>query len=160
MKQRAFLAGLFGGAFIAVTSAIARAAGVRMDLEWELGSFFTGAHDALAVHTFVIGLVLQIAIGGLFGMLYSAILSRTERAGVLPGAMLGLVHALLAGAALAAMPPFHPAIPELIPKPGMLLIERGVAASVIFVLQHVGFGMWMSALATRRRAIEGDRIRG
>ena len=160
MKYRAFLAGIFGGVLVAVTCAIARAAGVRMDIEWELGSFFTGPAAAFAPHTFVIGLVLQVLVGGVLGVIYAAILERIHHPGLLPGAMIGLVHALVAGAALAAAPPLHPSIPEAIPRPGMLLIERGPAAAIVFVLMHVGFGMLMSALAVEQRTEFGRRVRG
>jgi hypothetical protein len=74
--------------------------------------------------------------------------------------MIGLVHALLAGLVLAVMPRFHPAIPEALPEPGFLMIERGQAASVIFVLSHVGFGALMSVAAVSRRYVAGRRLRG
>lgn len=152
MHARALLAGIIGAALIAIASAVARAAGVPMDLEWLQGSFFTGADGARGTTAYLVGLTAQLAIGGALGLIYGMILSRMPHASLGAGAFLGLLHGIVAGLLLGVLPPLHPAVPEAIPAPGLLMASRGVEASIVFVALHVGFGVLMAALAAPRRA--------
>lgn len=148
MWSRAFAAGVLGAALFSAMSATARGAGVPMDLEWLLGSSLTGTDGAHDLGAYVLGLAMSAVLGGTFGLAYAALLRRAEGAGVLTGATIGLVHALVAGVLLAVMPVFHPAIPEAIAQPGMLMIERGHAAALLFVAGHVVFGALMGFVAS------------
>lgn len=156
MRARAFIAGNIGAALFAIASALARRAGVPIDLEWLQGSLFTyligSADGARGATAYVLGLIVQLAIGGVLGLIYGAVLARTPRPSLGAGAFLGLVHALVAGVLLALVPLLHPAVPEAIPAPGLLMSGRGRDASILFVLFHVGFGMLMAALASPARA--------
>jgi hypothetical protein len=148
MRARAFIAGIIGAALLAIASAFARRAGIPMDLERLQGSFFTGADGARDAATYVIGLIVQLAIGGVLGLIYGAILARTPHPSLSAGAFLGLIHALIAGVLLALVPALHPAVPEAIAAPGLLMSGLGTNASFVFVLLHVGFGILMAALAS------------
>jgi len=148
MRARAFIAGMIGAALFAIASAFARRAGVPMDLEWLQGSLFTGAEGARGATAYVLGLIAQLAVGGVLGLIYAAILAHTPHPSLSAGAFLGLVHALVAGVLLALVPMLHPAVPEAIAPPGLLMSGRGTDASIVFVLLHVGFGMLMAALTS------------
>jgi hypothetical protein len=139
MWSRALLAGVLGAVVISAVSAIARGVGVPLDLEYVLGSSIVREEMA----AYMIGLVMWCALGGVLGLCYAAILRGAEGAGAFTGATIGLVHALVVGVLLALLPVFHPAIPEQIAQPGMLMIERGIAASLLFIVGHVMFGALM-----------------
>lgn len=152
MSARAFIAGIIGAALLAIASAFARRAGIPMDLEWLQGSLLTGAEGARGATAYLLGLIVQLCVGGVLGLIYGAILARTPHPSLRAGAFLGLVHALIAGVLLALVPMLHPAVPEALPAPGLLMSGRGTEASIVFVLLHVGFGMCMAALVSPRPA--------
>lgn len=168
MRARPFIAGIIGAALLAIASAFARRAGIPMDLEWLQGSLFTGAEGARGASAYLLGLVVQLAVGGVLGLIYGAILAHTPQPSLRAGAFLGLVHALIAGVLLALVPMLHPAVPEALSAPGLLMSGRGTGASTVFVLLHVGFGMSMAALlaphaarqpaATAAPASRGERL--
>lgn len=144
MASRAFLAGLTGAAAIGVISALARQLGMPYDVERLFGAFLTGPASARGDLAYVLGLLGHLAAGGVLGVLYVRLLARAEQPGLLAGAYIGLLHAVIMGVLLAALPLVHPAVPDVIAAPGLLLLEWGTAASLLHVVVHVGFGMWMS----------------
>lgn len=161
--MRAFVAGMVGAAFFAVASGFARRAGVEIDLEVLQGSLFTGADDARGTTAYVVGLFAQLLMGGVLGLIYAAILRRSQSPSVGAGAFLGLLHALVAGVLLATTPALHPAVPEVIAAPGILMVRRGPDVAVLFVALHVVFGAWMGLAAVRRpegEAVGPDRALG
>ncbi len=157
MTLRAFFVGMVGAGLFAVVSAVARAFGVAMDLEWMQGSFFLGPADAYSRASYGLGLALQFLAGGVFGVLHAMFLVRL-RVSLLAGAVLGTMHAMMAGLALGSIAPIHPAIPEAIAAPGMFMVRRGRDAVIVFVAMHMVFGMLMSLLAVSRRSVMGPRL--
>lgn len=145
--MRVFLAGMVGAAFLAVASGFARGAGVDIDLEVLQGSLFTGGRGTTA---YVVGLLVQLVVGGVLGLIYAAILRRSHAPSVGAGAFLGLLHALIAGVLLAPMAALHPAVPEVIAEPGILMVRRGPDVAVLFVALHIVFGAWMGLAVARR----------
>jgi len=152
MRARAFVAGVIGAVLMAIGSAVARWAGIPMDLEQLQGSFFTGAGAARGTTAYVLGLLAQLVIGGILGVIYGEILSRVSGASLGTGAFLGLLHGIVAGLVLALVPVIHPAVPEAIPAPGLLMAQRGADAAIVFVLLHVGFGTLIAGLLATRHA--------
>jgi hypothetical protein len=144
MVARSFIAGVTGAALIGIVSAVARGVGIPYEVERLWGGFLTGAHGADGGLAYVVGLLGQLAAGGSLGVAYVRLLARAKRPGLLAGAFLGLLHALTLGVLLALVPYVHPAVPAVLPAPGLMMLGWGGAAGLLHVILHVAFGMWMS----------------
>jgi hypothetical protein len=156
---RAFGAGVAGGAVMSVLMALARAAGVDVSFERLLGT----AHGALpGPGTWLLGLVLHLALSGLLGLLYGwGLEALAPRRPWLAGLRFGAVHALLAGAALALLPSVHALMPTQIQPPGPFLVRLGLAGVLVHVVLHLAYGLVVGHTygppATAARA-EGRRV--
>lgn len=154
---RAFFAGVFGAAIMSLAMIIARTLGVHMTWEMMLGSMITGATND---PTWLLGLVMHLFIGGVFGLIYGEIFERgTRRATVSGGAALGFIHAVLAGFAMAFIPVIHPIITEEYASPGLYMANLGVWAVVTFFAVHILYGMIMGALYEPRPVRASTSIR-
>ncbi len=138
----------FGGAVV-LTTILAGAKGLgwtRMSLPWLLGAMFTADRD----RAFAVGLVLHLANGCLFALVYAAAFRSAGGGSVALGAAIGLAHGLfVATAGLLALPAFHPRIarPHAGPTterrlepPGFLGRNYGWSTGAILVVAHVVFG--------------------
>lgn len=152
MLVRAFMTGVVGAALVALAGALARMAGIAFDLAWLQGSLLTGPDGACGAVAYALGLAMQLVTGGALGTLYAALLAAAPRPTPMAGGFIGLLHAMIAGVCLAAMPALHPAVPEAITAPGLLMIGRGALACGLFVLVHVAFGALMSIHVASPRA--------
>jgi hypothetical protein len=119
----------------------------RMDLPFLLGTAVT----ADRVRAKAAGYALHFLFGLLFALAYYAVFVVVDRAGVLVGALLGLVHGLFAGSALVniLLPVVHPRMgtgfdaagsTPLLEPPGFLLLNYGRQTPLVTVIAHVVYG--------------------
>ncbi len=119
----------------------------RMDLPFLLGTAVTTDR----VRAKAAGYALHFVFGLLFALAYYAIFVVIDTAGVLLGALLGLVHALFAGTALVSvlLPLVHPRMgtgfdaagsAPLLEPPGFMLLNYGRETPVVNVVAHVAYG--------------------
>jgi hypothetical protein len=143
------IAGGLAGTVVLTT--LLRAAGelglTRIDLPFLLGTAVTTDR----VRAKAVGYVLHFLFGLLFALAYYAIFVVIGAAGVLLGALFGLVHALFAGTALVnvLLPVVHPRMgtgfdaagsAPLLEPPGFMLLNYGRETPVVNVVAHVAYG--------------------
>lgn len=153
MAARAFMAGVAGAGMTVIAGLIAPALSIEPELASLAGSVLVGPDGANGRVALAIGIVAQLLAGGVLGVAYAALLARAAEPIVLAGAFLGLLHAMIAGVLLAAIPVFHPAVPGALRAPGVLMSAHGAAAAIYFVVLHVGFGVAVGWLALPRRDV-------
>jgi hypothetical protein len=140
---KALLFGVIGAAAISVVSALVRLAGLPLSIEMILGTLLGLAPGGTA---FFIGLLMHLAIGGLFGLLYAFLFERVWSHGGAPtGVLLSILHASLIGFFLGFTPHFHPAIPSLLPDPGPYFAHLGAAGVIVFFAAHAIYGAVVGA---------------
>jgi hypothetical protein len=143
---------LAGGAVgtIVLTSAlrIAQELGwTRMDIPLLLGTIFTDRRGRASV----LGYVLHFTNGLIFALAYYGVFRAVGHAGWGFGAVLGLVHAALAGGAFLTvlLPAVHPRMgtpwsdaeeTPLLEAPGFMLMNYGRRTVIWTVLAHVAYG--------------------
>jgi hypothetical protein len=119
----------------------------RMDIPLLLGTVFTDRRGRASV----IGYVVHFANGLVFALGYYAVFRAVGHAGWLFGAVLGLVHAALAGGALMTvlLPAIHPRMgtpwsdaqeTPLLEAPGFLLGNYGRRTVIATVIGHIAYG--------------------
>jgi uncharacterized membrane protein YagU involved in acid resistance len=119
----------------------------RMDIPFLLGTVVT--EDRIRAKA--VGYALHFVFGLLFALAYWAIFAVIDEAGVLLGALFGLVHALFAGTVLVnvLLPVVHPRMgtgfdaagsAPLLEPPGFLLFNYGRQTPVVTVIAHVVYG--------------------
>ena len=126
----------------------------RIDLPFLLGTALTGDR----VRAKAIGYALHFGFGLLFALMYAAVFVVLDRAGVLLGAALGLVHALFAGSALVnvLLPAVHPRMgtgydaagsSPLLEPPGFMLLNYGRQTPLVTIVAHVLYGAIVGGFA-------------
>ncbi len=140
---KAFLAGVAGGAAMTVLGAVVRALGMPVNLEMMLGTMFL----APGATAWIAGLIMHLAISGMIALLYALGFERlSHRAGTGTGALFSLVHIVIGGCAMLALPAMHPMIPQEMPAPGAFMSGMGLAGVAFFVVEHVMYGAIVGAL--------------
>jgi hypothetical protein len=126
----------------------------RVDLPFLLGTALTGDR----VRAKAVGYALHFGFGLLFALVYAAVFVVLDRAGVLLGAALGLVHALFAGSALVnvLLPAVHPRMgtgydaagsSPLLEPPGFMLLNYGRQTPLVTIVAHVLYGAIVGGFA-------------
>ena len=118
----------------------------RMDIPLLLGTVFSDHRGRASV----IGYVLHFANGIVFALAYYGVFRAVGHAGWGFGALLGLVHACLAGLLLTVLlPAAHPRMgtlwsdaeeTPLLEAPGFLLLNYGRRTVIWTLLAHVAYG--------------------
>jgi hypothetical protein len=119
----------------------------RMDIPFLLGTVVT--EDRIRAKA--VGYALHFVFGLLFALAYWAIFAVIDEAGVLLGALFGLVHALFAGSALVnvLLPVVHPRMgtgfdaagsSPLLEPPGFMLVNYGPQTPIATIVAHVAYG--------------------
>ena len=138
LARRAVTYGVLGAATLSVVSWGLRAVGVPIQLELLLGSGLGLQPNADA---FFVGLLMHLAIGGAFGLLYGWLFETVwNHGGAGMGMILGVVHAALVGMAVGLTPQFHPMVPSRIEDPGAFFANGGVRGVLAFFAVHVLYG--------------------
>lgn len=136
--QRALLFGVIGAGAISALSGVLRVAGLPIGLEMILGTAFGAAPGNGA---FALGLVLHLAIGGAFGLLYGWLMETVwDHGGASTGMILSVIHAAIIGMAVGLTPQFHPGIPERMADPGPYFANLGAAGVLTFFAIHLVYG--------------------
>lgn len=155
---RAVLAGITGAISMSASFALAGAAGVRIELESLLGSAITAQVTAA---TWILGIFLHLAFGAAFGLIYASIFERLGVATWGRGAALGIIHALITGILLGAVPDVHPLVPQRLGAPGMFMAARGRWAVAVFFAAHALYGAVVGGLYSvvyRRAGVAAPRL--
>lgn len=152
---------LAGGAVgtIVLTSALRLAQELgwtRMDIPLLLGTVFTDRRGRASV----LGYAIHFGNGLFFSLVYYAIFRAVDHAGWGFGALLGIVHAALAGGVLMTvlLPAIHPRMgtpwsdaeeTPLLESPGFLLMNYGSRTVIWTVLGHVAYGAIVGGFAAQ-----------
>jgi hypothetical protein len=141
---KAFIAGVIGGVATTLLVTLARTFGLPLNLEEMLGSMFTGELGASAHY---LGLLVHLLISGLIGVLYGLGFEFiTKRADWRTGVVFSLLHTVIAGLFLTALPSIHPLIPEELPAPGLMMANLGAMGVILFIKMHVIYGAIVGAI--------------
>ena len=144
----AIVGGLAGTLVLTTVMRAASELGVtRIDLPFLLGTAVTTDR----VRAKAAGYALHFVFGLLFALAYYAIFVVIDVAGVLLGALFGLVHAIFAGSALVnvLLPVVHPRMgtgfdaagsAPLVEPPGFMLLNYGRQTPVVTVSAHLVYG--------------------
>jgi hypothetical protein len=119
----------------------------RMDLPFLVGTIFSGRRDAAEA----IGFGVHAGLGLAFSLVYWAIFEATGTAGWWQGALLGLLHGVIAATVLAnvLLPAVHPRMgtdssaagdTPLVEPPGFLMLNYGMQTPTVTVLGHAAYG--------------------
>ena len=136
--KRAFGFGVIGAAAISVVFLGFRPFGVGLGLEILIGTLLGIAPGPAA---YVAGLVVHLAIGGAFGLVYGWLFERVwMHGGTAMGVILASLHALLIGMAVGLTPIFHPLVPGRLPDPGAYFSREGVLGVIAFFGAHLVYG--------------------
>jgi hypothetical protein len=141
---KAFWVGAFGGLAAIVVTALARVAGVPVNLAMTLGTMFGLPPSAW---TWFWGFIVHLVISGIIAWVYAAGFEYgTHRANAWLGAAFSVVHVIVAGLLFGLLPAIHPAIPELMAAPGIFLSNVGAGGVITFILVHLVYGLIVGAL--------------
>jgi hypothetical protein len=150
--------GTMAGAFVGtlVLTTVLRAATefklTRMDLPFLLGTVVTVNRGRAKA----IGYLMHFLNGQLFGLGYYAVFAAIHEANVWLGAILGLLHGLVAGTTIVnvLLPVLHPRMGTpttsapavaMLEPPGFLLLNYGIGTPAVTVLAHVAYGAIIGA---------------
>ena len=151
----ALVGGVIGTIVLTSGLRVAQELGVtRMDIPLLLGTIFTDERDRASA----IGYVIHFVNGLLFALAYYGVFRAVGHAGWLFGAVLGVVHAFLAGGILltALLPVVHPrmgtpwtdaAETPLLEAPGFLLANYGRRTLIWTLVGHVVYGAIVGGFA-------------
>jgi hypothetical protein len=128
----------------------------RMSLPYLLGAMFTPDRDRAKL----LGVLVHLANGWVFSLVYFGIFSVAGRPSLLLGAVAGVVHGLfVAAVGLPLLPAFHPRVarPHAGPTaerrlepPGFFGENYGWPTGAVIVLAHAVFGMLLAIGASLR----------
>ena len=148
------------GATVVLTVLNAGAQGLgitRINLPYLLGMMFTPDRDRARI----VGILVHLANGWLFSLLYFEVFHLYGRPALLLGAGVGLVHGLfVAAVGLPLLPAFHPRVarPHAGPTaerrlepPGFLARNYGWPTGAVVVVSHVVFGAILAVGAALAR---------
>lgn len=134
----AIVAGVVGTAVISVMMALGPRMGMPKMAIWEmLGSMFNkDGNNGL-------GWVLHFVLGAIFAIVYAALWNAgIGSASVGSGLVFGVVHFLIAGIMMGAMPMMHAGIKAgTVQSPGVLMLNSGVMGFMGGLIGHAIYGI-------------------
>ena len=127
----------------------------RIDLPFLLGTAVTRDRSRAKA----LGYLMHLAAGELFGVVYFAIFAALDTSGWFLGALLGLLHGLVAATALVSilLPVVHPRMGSelsaagsspLLEPPGFLLRNYGSGTPIATLLAHAAYGAIVGGFAS------------
>ncbi|HEY2747001.1 MAG TPA: hypothetical protein VGL86_20400 [Polyangia bacterium] len=140
--------GFVGTVVLSTLAATCQGLGLtRMNIPFILGTMFTPDRDRAKV----VGLGVHLVNGWIFSLLYIATFRLLDRAGIVLGGAIGLLHALFVlTVVMRVLPGLHPrmasehhgpATARQLEPPGFLALNYGVSTPIAVVLIHVVYGM-------------------
>jgi hypothetical protein len=145
---KSFLAGVIGAVLITAILAVAIGIGLKvLDFSMMWGTIVGLPVGAAA---WIIGFCIHLLVGGLFGLFYLAIFKAFSGAGVLRGATLGFVQAVITGMIIALLPMVDAAVDRgLLHNSGAYFSRGGVAGIVVYFGIHLVYGAVVGWLCAR-----------
>src|SRR5687767_1037005 len=130
---------------------IVRRIGVDMNAELMLGTMLSTPERGAWIIGFAIHLMFAIGFALIYAWAFEHI---THRAGAQVGLVFAVVHIIVAGIAMAAIPAMHPMIPEQMMAPGAFMTGMGATGVFLFALEHLIYGGIVGAMyGPVRRAV-------
>lgn len=157
-KKTAIQAGIVGALVMSFIMWLARITGtLPANLEMMLGTMIGLSPGAFA---WIVGFVIHVVAGAVFGLIYAWCFERLlHQAGWLTGLGIGVVHTIVSGLFLAAIPALHPLIPQQMPAPGAFMAGLGALGVAAFAVLHLLFGAIVGgAYGTASQSPEGSTI--
>jgi hypothetical protein len=142
---QAFAAGVIGAIVMTIITIMARAMGMPANLEMMLGTMLGSPPSAMA---WVMGLIIHLVAGGVFALIYAAGFEYwIHHASWLVGLGFGVIHTLFSGlVVLGMLPAIHPLVPEMMPAPGVFMVNLGTKGVVAFAVLHLIYGAIVGAM--------------
>jgi hypothetical protein len=135
----AFWAGVIGAAVMVLGMSISRmVGGTGFDFSFWWGSMATGT---TSVGSWWIGFAIQLALGGLVGLIFAAFFEAIGRSNWLLGLLGGVIFTVIGGLVLEWISLVHPAIPQVIPDPGYFTATWGGGSIATFVIVSLIYGI-------------------
>lgn len=132
------LSGIFGGLFLTVAMAAARATGIfAVNLERSFGSLLLGTTGPGA---FIVGLVMHLAFSAIFALIYAEGFRRLHAANWKIGAGFGIIHWAAMGVFIGIMPSLRPMMAASLAEPGAFAMNQGVFSFLFLLVVHLIFG--------------------
>ena len=137
-KIRALGYGVLGAAAMSAFFLLLRSLSVNIGIEMLLGTAW-GLHPGPAAY--VVGLVIHLAMGGAFGLVYGWLFERVwNHGGAGMGVILASIHASIIGMAAGLTPQLHPLVPTTLRDPGAFFANSGTLGVLAFLAAHLVFG--------------------
>jgi hypothetical protein len=109
----------------------------RMNIPYLLGTMVTADRDRARIY----GILLHLANGWIFALVYLAMFHSIRHATPLLGALIGVVHGFFVLAVgLPALPALHPRMARRLEPPGFLGRHYGVRTPISVLVAHAVFG--------------------
>jgi hypothetical protein len=143
---KAMFAGVLAAAVMSLVAFVVRALGFPFGFEMLLGSWVMGF---VGYVPWLAGLGIHLLAGAFFGLIYALIFRWLRIAGARAGILISIIHFMIAGFLLAAIPPLHPLVPEQLPAPGIYMSGYGPLGVALFVLVHLAYGAVMGGIYRR-----------
>jgi hypothetical protein len=126
----------------------------RIDLPFLVGTMFSAQRDDAKA----IGFGVHAGLGIAFSLVYWAVFHTTDTAGWWQGALLGVLHGVIAATVLAnvLLPAVHPRMGSdssavgdtpLVEPPGFLMLNYGMQTPAVTVLAHAAYGAIVGGFA-------------
>ena len=146
---RSFFAGVTGGLVMTGLMYLGRVMGLTsMNMEMMWGTLLT---QSLAGGTWFLGFLAHLIVSGAIGMLYGAGFEYwIGRSDGWVGFGFGIIHAVVGGFLLGVMPAMHPAMPDLVPAPGIFAAYYGAMTVFAFWVLHLVYGVIVGSLYRTR----------
>ncbi len=155
---KAIVAGLIAGIAGTILLALGRVIGIPINLGLMLGTMLGLAPGP---STWFVGFIIHLVVSAILGILYAAGFEYiTHRSGVGIGIGFSILHILVAGLLMGAIPMMHPMIPEVMAAPGAFLAYRGPAGVLMFLVLHLAFGAIVGAMyrpVLHPKKVHGER---
>ena len=137
----AIIAGIVGTGVMTIVMAMGSMMGMGMDIPRMLGTMFFPRGAAARVS----GLILHVMMGAVFFIIYAALFDALEIEDAIVGwsALFGVVHGLMAGAAMGMVGAMHPRMGTeagSMPPPGFMGLRISAMAPIAILAVHAIFG--------------------
>lgn len=137
------MAGITGGVAMTLLGWIVRRMGIDMNPEMMFGTMLTTPERGAWIAGFAIHMMFSMG----FALIYAWGFERvTHRSGLLVGLGFALIHIILTGPVMAAIPAIHPMIPETMMAPGAFMSGMGATGVFLFALEHLIYGGIVGAM--------------
>jgi hypothetical protein len=154
--HKAFAAGIIGALVVSILAFIGRTTGVPIQFVMLFGTAFGLEPGAAA---WAVGMMMLLAGGGLLGLVYGWGFEALGRGGYGMGLLFGLIHAVIGGLLLGAMPAVHRQISDGIDAPGFFYASLGGIGVLAFVVVCLVYGAIIGAFYGEPLRSDARRVR-